>query len=107
MAKQNLKGGDRHALAEPASDDIAPRAESASASGGVRPLDDAPQTGVPIVLVSAAGVEMPARWRRTRHTIVDEKNHVVWVPTGFWVLMNQSGNQRVPFDPVGWKPYVY
>lgn len=112
MAKhKQLEGGDALAgtdasLRPKAALDVAPGAESASATGGGHPMDDAPKTGVPIILVGATGEEVAARWRSTRRMVVDN-DRPRWEPTGFWVVLAQSGNQRVPFEPVGWRPYVY
>jgi hypothetical protein len=72
---------------------------------GVRPMDTAPRTGVPIILLDdGRNVFAVAKWRVTRvRQRID--GLLRWVPAEFWVLANVSGNPRVPFEPVGWMEY--
>lgn len=95
---------------------LSPSAQTANLAAGQRveapqtlssDMDTAPKTGIPVTLLSSSGEQVDARWRSTRHIEVDERNHASWKPTGFWVVMAQSGSQKVPFEPVGWKPYAY
>jgi hypothetical protein len=66
-----------------------------------RPIAEAPQN-VPVCLRTPDGQYVAARWRATsKFSFLKRK----WVPTGFWVILNASGNQRVPFEPVEWLPY--
>ena len=68
-----------------------------------QPIGGAPQSGVPVWLRDGHEHCVAARWRNTtKFSFLKRK----WVPTGFWVMLNQAGSQRVPFEPVEWLPYL-
>ena len=86
----------------------APEPESATAGeeqpsevSGWRSLKDAPTDGTVIILTPDGEQGFEAQWRVTR---AFNRKTCEWYETGFWVLAQGFGVQRISFGPIGWKP---
>ena len=65
-------------------------------------LKEAPYNGVPVLLTPDGEHWFPAYWKQTRQVNMRTKQ---WEKTAFWAALPGQGGQRLPFEPIGWKPF--
>lgn len=90
---------------QPSVADLMDFEQDKSPADGWRPMDELVDVEGPVVLTADRKTGQIAKWRLSREFVSGPGGRGGgFQKVGFWAA-GLSGGQRIPWEPVGWRPY--